>query len=481
MVSSFSNPGFPHVDVHPTRLPAMDARLSAAIDSFEASMRAALRDAIREALDSAFANFMTNFSRDWALLRRDSALRAEGVSDPVPTTSGDTQSIDLGHTGLQGDDNPPRLPSPVQVHSVPPLLSSSPLLRALATPVVKPQSIDSVAAIVSLLGSKTVIPDSVMTTASQLLPDCSASMFSKLCKFSGNEFTPPTFFRKSGAEFMKAQPSMIAHKCQQGLVGMYGRYVFDEIPDSCCCVVLDRDMCYCKGIQDKGGGSKFRSPDECRRKLKEKIAKSDYDVSIGCFITKKLHVWCQLPRVLWIRRHEVLRSLIYNLSHGEAKWYWILLFILAYYTGVIVILYEDSLTEKCGWVNWYLVGKYVKKNFYALQLLDRLSKRGSANVHVLYVASLDMHDLEASPKLDGSSSKPRVKEVSSAENDNVSHIEIKIIEYHGSDEKCVLRYLNLSDNAMGNYGVNAFESLLSSQNNFERTLFDEYGKAQYVS
>ncbi|KAM1453841.1 hypothetical protein FF1_003446 [Malus domestica] len=97
MVSSFSNPGFPPVDVHPTRLPAMDARLSAAIDSFEASLRAALRDAIREALDSAFANFTTNFSRDWALLRRDSVLRAEGVSDPVPTTSDDTQSIDLGH------------------------------------------------------------------------------------------------------------------------------------------------------------------------------------------------------------------------------------------------------------------------------------------------------------------------------------------------------------------------------------------------
>ncbi|RXH94819.1 hypothetical protein DVH24_024503 [Malus domestica] len=76
-----------------------------------------------------------------------------------------------------------------------------------------------------------------------------------------------------------------------------------------------------------------------------------------------------------------------------------------------------------------------------------------------------MHDLEASPKLDGSSSKPRVKEVSSEEKDNVSHIEIKITEYHSSDEKCVLRYLNLSDNAMGNYGVNAFESLLSSQNN----------------
>ncbi|KAM1443374.1 hypothetical protein ACFX2I_039660 [Malus domestica] len=139
MVSSFSNPGFPHVHAHPTRLPAMDASLSAAIDSFEASMRAALRDAIREALDSAFVNFTTNFSRDWALLRRDSTLRAEGVSDPVPTISDDTQSIDLSHPGLQGDDIPPRLPSPIEVHSVPPLFSSSPLLREIAAPSVKPQ------------------------------------------------------------------------------------------------------------------------------------------------------------------------------------------------------------------------------------------------------------------------------------------------------------------------------------------------------
>ncbi|KAM1161202.1 hypothetical protein ACFX2B_000326 [Malus domestica] len=123
MVSSFSNPGFPPVDAHPTRLPAMDGRLSAAINSFEASMRATLRDAIREALDSAFANLTTNFNRDWALLRRDSALRATGVSDPIPTISDHTQSIDLGHSGLQGDDNPPRLPSPIEVHSVPPLFS----------------------------------------------------------------------------------------------------------------------------------------------------------------------------------------------------------------------------------------------------------------------------------------------------------------------------------------------------------------------
>ncbi|KAM2276644.1 hypothetical protein ACFXTI_035048 [Malus domestica] len=53
MVSSFSNPGFPHVHAHPTHLPAMDAHLSAAIDSFEASICAAIRDKIREAMDSA--------------------------------------------------------------------------------------------------------------------------------------------------------------------------------------------------------------------------------------------------------------------------------------------------------------------------------------------------------------------------------------------------------------------------------------------
>ncbi|KAM1873042.1 hypothetical protein ACFX13_006931 [Malus domestica] len=53
MVSYFSNPGFPPMDAQLTRLLAIDARLSAAINSFEASIRAAIRDAIREAMDSA--------------------------------------------------------------------------------------------------------------------------------------------------------------------------------------------------------------------------------------------------------------------------------------------------------------------------------------------------------------------------------------------------------------------------------------------
>ena len=54
MVSSFSNRGFLPVHAHPTRLPSMDARLSTAIDSFEASMRAAIREAMDSALISIY-------------------------------------------------------------------------------------------------------------------------------------------------------------------------------------------------------------------------------------------------------------------------------------------------------------------------------------------------------------------------------------------------------------------------------------------
>ncbi|RXI03302.1 hypothetical protein DVH24_003954 [Malus domestica] len=36
-------------------------------------------------------------------------------------------------------------------------------------------------------------------------------------------------------------------------------------------------------------------------------------------------------------RHEVLTSLLSNFTNRKDKWYWILQFILAYYTGVIVV------------------------------------------------------------------------------------------------------------------------------------------------
>ncbi|RXI03301.1 hypothetical protein DVH24_003953 [Malus domestica] len=41
-------------------------------------------------------------------------------------------------------------------------------------------------------------------------------------------------------------------------------------------------------------------------------------------------------------------------------------------TTIIVIMYEDFLTDKCGWVNWYPVGKFVKKDFYALELFEKI-------------------------------------------------------------------------------------------------------------
>ncbi|KAM1563979.1 hypothetical protein ACFX13_039202 [Malus domestica] len=76
------------------------------------------------------------------------------------------------------------------------------------------------------------------------------------------------------------------------------------------------------------------------------------------------------------------------------KLYWILQFILAYYTGVIVIMYEDFLTDKCAWVNWYLVGKIVKKEFYALELFDEMPKRECEDfrgTYLEFIFSLKYH------------------------------------------------------------------------------------------
>lgn len=136
---------------------------------------------------------------------------------------------------------------------------------------------------------------------------------------------------------MQQKPTMLENKCQKEVAGMSARYVFDKIPDSCCCVVLDRDMWYCKGIHDKGGGSKFRS-------LEEKIAQSDYDDNIGYFIQKKLHVWCPLPSGLWelgmIRWHEVLRSLTYNLKNWKAICHGLLQFVFVFSTDVNELVYD---------------------------------------------------------------------------------------------------------------------------------------------
>ena len=153
MVSSFSNPGFPHVHTHPPTFSAMVA---------------ANKDSLRETLDALFTPYLAKIRRARELAFRvegDStptplfAISDEGVSNPAPTIFDDTELIDLSHPGLQGDDNPPRLPSPIEVHSIPPLLSSSLLLQAMATSAIRPQSTASSVAIAP-----------TMATAVELLP-----------------------------------------------------------------------------------------------------------------------------------------------------------------------------------------------------------------------------------------------------------------------------------------------------------------------
>ncbi|KAM1175500.1 hypothetical protein ACFX15_027403 [Malus domestica] len=165
MVSSFSNPGFPHMHAHSTRLPAMDASLSAAIDSFEALMRS-MCAAFREAIDSALAPIR----REIALLRRDLVLDVEGDSDPASMCSKEAESIKAGHQKLQKlethdeDGNPLRIPSTIQNHSIPPLLLSSPMLRAFASYPVNPQLKEYVAATIPLQHFEKPMPVATMTT-----------------------------------------------------------------------------------------------------------------------------------------------------------------------------------------------------------------------------------------------------------------------------------------------------------------------------
>ena len=120
MVSSFSNPSFPHVHTHPPTF---------------STMVAATEDSLRETLHALFAPYLSKIRHDRELVLSTEgdctltpmfAISDEGISDLAPTVSDDIKLIDLSHPGLQGDDNPLRLP--IKVHYVPPLFSSSPLL-----------------------------------------------------------------------------------------------------------------------------------------------------------------------------------------------------------------------------------------------------------------------------------------------------------------------------------------------------------------
>ncbi|RXH95996.1 hypothetical protein DVH24_008496 [Malus domestica] len=47
----------------------------------------------------------------------------------------------------------------------------------------------------------------------------------------------------------------------------------------------------------------------------------------------------------------------------------------AKFPSLLTAYYGGYLKDKFGWVNWYLVGKFVKKNLYALHLFDDMFKR----------------------------------------------------------------------------------------------------------
>ncbi|XP_050107337.1 uncharacterized protein LOC126586526 [Malus sylvestris] len=275
------------------------------------------------AIHKAVNPILAEIRSELAQLHHDLALGVEGDSDQASMCSEEAESIEVGHQKPHnGNGNPLRILSTIHTNSIPPLLSSSPMLRALANSVVKPHSNNFNASTVLLSESKT------MTSASHLLHTHS---------FSDTTTTGPEDF------------------CAWKL--------FDAIPDSSCYVILDRDMCYCNGIWDKGGDSKFRSLEDCQMKLVEKIARLNYDDNIGYFIKKKLHVWCQLPSGLlelgMIRRHEVLRLLINNFKNRKAMWHWFFHCFLACYTDGKVVKTDVYLNEINGWIGTYEVGKLV--------------------------------------------------------------------------------------------------------------------------
>ncbi|KAM2269047.1 hypothetical protein ACFX1S_047095 [Malus domestica] len=161
MVSSFSNPGFPPVHTHPPTFSAMVA---------------ANEDSLRETLDALFAPYLARIrcARELTLSAEgDStptpmfAINDGGVSDPTPAISYDTESHDLGYPRLQGDGKQPRIPSPIKVHFVLPLFSSSPLLREIASPSIKPQSKSNASMAVHTNNSKPFLSNKKALTSGQ--------------------------------------------------------------------------------------------------------------------------------------------------------------------------------------------------------------------------------------------------------------------------------------------------------------------------
>ncbi|XP_050157912.1 uncharacterized protein LOC126631804 [Malus sylvestris] len=124
MVSSFTNPGFPHVHTHPPTFSAMVA---------------AHEDSLHETLDTLFTPYLAKIRRARELVLSAQgdftptsmfAISDGGVLDPALMIFDDAAGIDLDQKII------PRVTT--STDHVPLLLSSSPLLRALANPPVRP-------------------------------------------------------------------------------------------------------------------------------------------------------------------------------------------------------------------------------------------------------------------------------------------------------------------------------------------------------
>ncbi|RXI00397.1 hypothetical protein DVH24_037945 [Malus domestica] len=137
--SSITENQFPALHAYLISLPAMNAHVSAALNSLEASMHV------------AFCEALAPIRHELSLLRYDLALlAAEMSSDDAEISDLDLQK--LPRLGIQDrEGSAQRLPLKIQVHSIPPLLSSSPLLSTMAnSPVQPPHSNDFVSATIPL-------------------------------------------------------------------------------------------------------------------------------------------------------------------------------------------------------------------------------------------------------------------------------------------------------------------------------------------
>ncbi|XP_048424559.1 uncharacterized protein LOC103928279 isoform X2 [Pyrus x bretschneideri] len=134
------------------------------VASLEATM-ASLPSLIDAAIEKAFATKLPAYFDKFGNELHSRSV-GEGISAPLATdhyVSPAIEPIQLPRSPIcVGGVQSQLIPAAIQA---PPLLSSSPLLRALATSTVKPQSNDSVATTFSLPASKTVIHASTMTIA----------------------------------------------------------------------------------------------------------------------------------------------------------------------------------------------------------------------------------------------------------------------------------------------------------------------------